>query len=122
MRLLCDVMVDVSLSDDKCALKWRAAPSPFSPHLYFLTCVLASLFWFRPPASLAQVRHHGGVAVRGASHVECVRKLRGAGALQPLLRDRTHRRRVRLAVSDPQPVRPASDGPRHRHITAALTL
>lgn len=54
MRLLCDVMVDVSLCDDKCTLSWRAAPSslpsPFVlPHLY----PRISFFCFRPPACLS---------------------------------------------------------------------
>lgn len=121
MRLLCDVMVDVSLCDDKCAFEWRAAPTFFLPHFCLLTCIFASLFPLsRSPASLAQVRHHSGAPVRGASHVECLRQPRGAAALQPLLGDRAHRRRVRLAVSNPQSVRAASGGPRHRHITAAF--
>lgn len=48
MRLLCDVMVNVSLRNDKCTLNWRAVLL-FFPHLYFLTCILVSLFPSLPP-------------------------------------------------------------------------
>lgn len=42
MRLLCDVMVDVSL--DKCTLNWRAAPSSFPSTFVLPHVILASLF------------------------------------------------------------------------------